>query len=92
MSDARWERVGELVADALELPEAGRAAFVEQRCAGDSALRDEVLSLLEVAPVEDLPSRWLGALAAPEIDRFAPGDRVADRYRIERLLGRELSA
>jgi len=38
--------------------------------------------------VGGLPFRWLGARASPEADRFAPGDLLAGRYRIRRLIGR----
>jgi len=88
MNPERWERVQELVGGALDLPEDDRTAFVERGCKGDAELKKEVLSLLTVEAVDSPPSRWLTALAAPEEDRFAPGDRVADRYRVERLLGR----
>ena len=88
MNPERWERVQELVGGALDLPEDDRTAFVERCCKGDTELKKEVLSLLTVEAVDSPPSRWLTALAAPEEDRFAPGDRVADRYRVERLLGR----
>lgn len=88
MNGARWERVQHLVEGALELPPHERQAFVDESCAGDAALRAEVLSLLAADVVDGLPSRWLGALASPEADRFAPGDLLAGRYRIGRLIGR----
>jgi predicted ATPase/Tfp pilus assembly protein PilF len=88
MNSERWERVQEVLEGALDLPEAERDAFVERSCAGDSELEKEVRSLLTAAAVDSPPTHWMVALAAPEEDRFAPGDRVADRYRVERLLGR----
>lgn len=51
--------VRELYLDALALPEAERAAFLEQRCAGDAALRAEVESLLAAAV------RWPTFLDSP---------------------------
>ena len=44
-----WRRAKEILADALAIPPSGRAAFVEARCAGDTALCDDVFSLLKHA-------------------------------------------
>jgi serine/threonine-protein kinase len=55
-----WERVEELLSDALDRQPADRAAFLDSACCGDEALRREVGSLLEA---HDRP----GAL-----DRLAP--------------------
>ena len=41
-----WDRVGELFAAAIDLPPAGRAAFVEARTADAPAVRAQVLELL----------------------------------------------
>src|SRR5262245_30819053 len=88
MSASHWERVQEILEGALELPAAEQRAFVSSQCDGDVALRDEVLSLLDVDAVDDLPSRWLGALASPDTDRFAVDELVGGRYRIRALIGR----
>ena len=44
--NARWSRVKEIFADAMETPAAERAAFVSSACAGDAELKHEVESLL----------------------------------------------
>ena len=46
MDAAFYERMTEIVADAMELPADARAAFIEQATAGDHQLRDEVLRLV----------------------------------------------
>ena len=46
MDRLRWERIRELVADALELPPGERSAFLARTCGGDQALQDECASLL----------------------------------------------
>lgn len=51
----RWQRLKRLVADAMELPESARSAFVETACAGDAALKTELESLLAAAAVTDTP-------------------------------------
>ena len=43
----RWVRIKELFEAAADLDPSQRAAFLEQECAGDEALRDEVESLLK---------------------------------------------
>jgi len=87
VSTERWERVQQLVEAALALPESERSAHVESTAPHDVALRDEVLSLLAAPAVDTIPTPWLAAIVADTPSRFAAGGRVADRYRIERLLG-----
>ena len=45
-SPASWAHAKRVFEAALDVPEADRAAFVDTACAGNPALRDEVLSLL----------------------------------------------
>src|SRR5437870_4450163 len=47
MIPQRWQRIGEIYHSALPLVPAERAAFVTNACAGDSALQQEVESLIE---------------------------------------------
>jgi eukaryotic-like serine/threonine-protein kinase len=76
MSPARWDRVKEIVADALERDREGRAGFLEEACAGDAGLRAEVETLLRA----DHPgSGFLELDQAPE--QIGP-------YRIVREIGR----
>jgi serine/threonine-protein kinase len=46
MNPDRWRELERIVHSALARPENQRAAFLEEACAGDAALRDEVDSLL----------------------------------------------
>ncbi|MEP7026980.1 MAG: tetratricopeptide repeat protein [Candidatus Eisenbacteria bacterium] len=88
MNSERWERIHQLVEGALECTPPERREFVVSGSAGDTELCREVLSLLGADVVDELPTHWLGTLAIPDTDRFAPGDRLADRYLIRRLIGR----
>ena len=45
-ADADWDRVSEIVAAAVEIPAADRAAYVAAATAGDATLAAEVQSLL----------------------------------------------
>ena len=60
MNPERFERVREVYHAVLDRPSGERAAFLEQACSGDAALRDEIQSLL--AAGEEAGS----FLAAPE--------------------------
>jgi len=42
LNPERWQRVKEMLATALEMDPAARAAYLDQACAGDSPLRSEV--------------------------------------------------
>ncbi len=53
MDPERWRQVEQLYLAAIEKKPDERAAFLEQACAGDSALRQEVASLLSFAPDAD---------------------------------------
>lgn len=50
---ARWQRVQEILGEALELSPPDRARFLEERCDGDGALRAEVESLLAASEGAD---------------------------------------
>ncbi len=53
MDPERWRQVEQLYLAALEKRPDERAAFLAQACAADTALRDEVASLLSFAPDAD---------------------------------------
>jgi serine/threonine protein kinase/tetratricopeptide (TPR) repeat protein len=88
----RWARLGDIFDRASELPLADRAAFLEQACGGDAALRSEVESLLDYDHGDhpNLARGIHGALseeassigeAVPRIERVGP-------YRLRREIGR----
>jgi len=79
--DAYWERVRSLFHAASALPVEQQDAFLADACAGDEAMREEVLSLLashDTAGDFPKPERLRG---------FAEGELVAGRYRIVHFLG-----
>ena len=47
MTPERWAQIGQLFQGATDLQPGDRAAFLEQRCGDDGALRREVEALLE---------------------------------------------
>jgi serine/threonine protein kinase len=87
----RWRQIERIYQSALELEAAKRAAFIEQACAGDTALRREVESLLASgeddtyleAPALEMAAR---VLARDQIRRSTPGTMVS-HYRIVGSLG-----
>ena len=46
MKQTDWQQIEQILASVLELPDEQRSARVDQLCAGNSSLRNEVLSLL----------------------------------------------
>jgi len=90
--ESRWSRVADLFDRALERPDSERSAWLAQACPDDAGLRDEVQRMLDAneAPggILDLPS----PAGSEPPDASDLSDRVrdllADRYVIERELGR----
>ena len=93
MTPERWQAVKELLARALERAPGERPVFLEGACGADTALRHEVESLLAAG------EHTVGFLEAPPVAAAPPeGDgselaarlaaAVADRYALERELGR----
>jgi eukaryotic-like serine/threonine-protein kinase len=89
MTPARWQRVKEIVADALEHSPAERSAFVATACADDDSLAREVESLLAHSEEKtnlDAFAADLSWTRAEEQDARV-GQRVGD-YRIVEPIGR----
>jgi len=81
--------------------ERARSAFIEQACAGDEELRQQVLLLLaseantagfvEAPAPEVAVKRPIGnedVRRSPSADRFLPGAILAGRYRVVAILGK----
>ncbi len=93
-----WERLDELLKEALERPPGQRDNWIEAACAGDEALRQRLAELLRLA--EDEHEQWqpggaggspydtTGGLDAEHEDDtpLAPGQRLG-RYEVLDLLG-----
>jgi len=82
----RWAQIKEVFLAALERPMSGREVFLEEACRGDSALRQEVESLLagQDSPSPACPAvELLNQIAGAEL---APGQTLA-QYRVEAKLG-----
>jgi serine/threonine protein kinase/tetratricopeptide (TPR) repeat protein len=89
-----WPRVQAAFAVALDAPREQRTAAVNQACAGDEALRAEVLALLAANDGDSVIDRPLDALASPLLDADeAPtmevtGPRTISHYQLlERIPG-----
>ena len=83
MTAERWQKVREVLYEALQLPPEQRPAFLERACSTDHSLRREVESLL--ASSEEARSSFLEPTPAPRVT-LAKGTRV-DEYEIEALAG-----
>jgi hypothetical protein len=87
-----WRRVEELFHAALEVPRERREAWLETRCAGDAALKQEVLSLLASDDGADATHAFgerIAGVAARIVDEPGwklPRARVGP-YRLLKVLG-----
>jgi tetratricopeptide (TPR) repeat protein len=84
----RWNRLEQLFADALEMPQSTRAAFLDRACGDDAGLRSEIEQLLRA---HDAPGVLDGAL--PAADSAAPlpslpAGTALGAWRIEKMIGR----
>jgi eukaryotic-like serine/threonine-protein kinase len=89
MTREEWQRVKEVLHEALELPRAGRTEFLDRVCNGNAEFRAEVESLLrsheEAGGFIEEPAGGLAAKAATVADSFGVGAQVGP-YRIVQLI------
>ena len=81
----RWQEVEEIFHEALQREPAERDAYVRQACRDDSALRREVVSLLENHTAAQPSESWMAAAAAQLVSSpgsLQPGHSLGP-YRIE---------
>lgn len=76
MASERWQQVWSLFHDALERPVAARADWLREAAAGDSALHDEVASLLQAHAAGSSP-----------LDRPPPAPPLRDAVGVGDCLG-----
>src|SRR3954467_15644933 len=92
MTPERWLAVDAILQGALQCEPSSRERFIVDACAGDDALRAEVVSLLaaNVDEADDFLERpaaeMLGAPAPPPIDQRLVA-ALAGRYEIEHEIG-----
>lgn len=89
-----WERVKQLVGEAMERAPEARASFVDERCGDDEPLRAEVRSLIRAAESSTTAIRpeidaWLGGNGVDA--RALVGNRIGS-YRVDRLISEGGSA
>lgn len=90
MIPERWKKIEEIFSNAIELPKSDRAAFLQNICAGDTELLNEVQSLLDQDSGTDtmlgtVISHAAGSLSETEIKEFE--GRHIGPYRITGLIG-----
>lgn len=91
MNPERWQQIDQLFHAALACEPGERAAFLANQCAGDTALRSEVESLLSsLEEADDFIETPAGDVAAELLgthkSAFEPGQQIQN-YRIVRELG-----
>jgi eukaryotic-like serine/threonine-protein kinase len=92
MSDARWQRLKELLHQAIDLTPAQRAAFLDDECADDPELRAELESLIdENARMRTGFLESSSPAVAPDspgaVGSLSPGQIFCERFRLVSKLG-----
>jgi eukaryotic-like serine/threonine-protein kinase len=91
MSDSRWQRLKELLQQAMPLTLAQRAAFLDDECAGEPDLRAELESLLEENARMRSGFLESSSPAVAETQAAAgalsPGQIFCERFRLVSKLG-----
>ena len=88
-AEERWARIQELFHAALELPGPDQKAFLEQECAGEADLVEEVLALLEEDRRQDsMLDGGLGGLADDILGTGLPPLSRIGPYQVSSVLGR----
>ena len=85
MDAKRWEAVRRIFEAALRRAPSERASFLDDACEGDSALREEVASLVRAHEAEGPVDRLLGALHERPAEKLVQGWRVGPYELIEEL-------
>src|SRR5206468_6907357 len=92
MTPEAWQRVKAVFDAARERPPGERARFLDSACGADASLRAEVESLLAADTEVFLRTQAFPLGGAPDPSRADAHSRLrvalADRYRLERELGR----
>jgi tetratricopeptide (TPR) repeat protein/tRNA A-37 threonylcarbamoyl transferase component Bud32 len=81
-----WERVKEIAADAIELPEAERDGFLYARCADDLAMLEEVRELLRADAAAGDFMAASATLLPESVRALAPGTQLGP-YVVVALIG-----
>src|SRR5688572_15051307 len=90
MKPERWQQLKQIFQSALERHPAERSAFLNQACAGDAALRNEVESLISSHDQAGDSIAAMAVEAATEMlanDRAIVGKQIG-RYQVLSLIGR----
>jgi serine/threonine protein kinase len=91
MTPERWQQINELYHNALELDASGQATFLNQACAADAELRDEVESLIashdQAGSFISEPALKVAAKGLAEDQATSLVGRSFSHYRIESILG-----
>jgi len=85
MKPERWQEISRVFHAALERPESQRAAFLEEACGGDGALREEVESLLahkDAGSFIESPAIEVAAKALAQDDSELRRAQESERQRI----------
>jgi Tfp pilus assembly protein PilF len=92
MTPELWERLKPLFHAAAEKPEGERHAFIAEVCGEDEELRAELEGLIKAHlaaahEVDDLTLQFRNLAETTVLPKFAQGELLLERFRIERCIG-----
>jgi serine/threonine protein kinase len=88
MSDERWQRLKELLHQAMHLAPAQRVSFLDEECGGDPELRSELESLLDENARMRSGFLESSSPAVPDAhSALSPGQIFCERFRLVSKLG-----
>jgi len=90
MNTERWQRLQSIFLDAIDRPEAGRMAFVEEACGGDNDLKAEVLAMIEKdgSSSSIIDQGWAAMpLGGADADQAALLSQSFEPYELKQSLG-----
>lgn len=90
MTPERWQRIDQLLDDALELEPCERAGFLDKACASDGELRAEIESLLAASELSGkfIESPFLFTADLKDDDSISLAGQSLGPYRLLREIGR----
>jgi len=91
MTPERWQQITNIFEAALEQPTGERVAFVNERCAGDEALRREVDAMLsshqQASRFIEEPAVNVAARLTPKTDGASLVGKLISHYKVVSLVG-----
>ncbi|MEO5560861.1 MAG: serine/threonine-protein kinase, partial [Dokdonella sp.] len=88
MQRERWNRLEQIFADALDMPENARSAFLDRACSNDAELRREIDQLLRAHDAPGVLDVAPHAAETPPLNPSLAAGTSLGAWRIDKIVGR----